>query len=134
MGHPVGKVGLLWIGEAFYATTTDFNDEAARLGISRRISSIPNGFEIGKTWVALAHRKAITRVCECAGQTERVGECAECNGEGVVHIPAIFRMFRSEAIEYVVKGTETDEELEAMEKRGTTPVRVVHADETPVII
>jgi hypothetical protein len=130
MGHPVGKVGLLWIGEQFYPTPADFSDEAARLGISRRISSIPKDFEVGKTWVALAHRKAIQRVCECGGKED----CADCGGDGVQSIPAIFRMFRPEAIEYVVKGTESDGELEAMEKRGITPVRVVHADETPVML
>jgi hypothetical protein len=130
MSNPVGKVGLLWIGEQFYPTPADFNDEAAAQGISRRISSVPNGFEVGKTWVALAHRKAVSRVCECEGKPE----CEKCGGDGVEHIPAIFRMFRPEAIEYVVKGDETDQELEAMDKRGITPVRVMRADETPVML
>ena len=32
-------------------------------------------------------------------------------------------MFKPSAVEYVVKGTETEEELQDLTKRGITPVR-----------
>lgn len=55
------RSGLLWVGEQFYPTPADFSMEAARLGVSRRISSIPRNFELGKTWVFFGHPKAIER-------------------------------------------------------------------------
>lgn len=106
------------------------------MGISRRIKSVPHGFEIGKTWVAVAHRKAIGPVvCDsCSGlklAAESDEECEECKGEGVVHKSAIFHLFRPEAIEYVTKGTESEEELDKLVERGITPVRVVVDEESP---
>jgi hypothetical protein len=55
---PDGRAGLMWIGEKFYSTES-FTQEAAELGISKRISAIPHGFKIGETWIFLAHKKAI---------------------------------------------------------------------------
>ena len=49
----------------------------------------------------------------------------------VEHTPGIFRVFRPERIEYVLKGTETEEEIAAIVKRGLTPVRVERIDPTP---
>ena len=95
------KFGLLWIGEKFYKTPLDFLSEARDLGISRRIKALPKGYEPGKTVVLLAHRKT------------EVG-------------PGIFAAFIPRAVEYVVKGNETPEQIEALEKRGITPVEVVH--------
>ena len=56
---PEGKHGLIWIGEAHYPTPADFLLEAKKLGLSRKIGALPKGFELGKTVVYLAHRKAI---------------------------------------------------------------------------
>jgi hypothetical protein len=56
---PEGRHGLIWIGEAHYPTPEDFLLEAKRLGLSRKIGALPKGFELGKTIVYLAHRKAI---------------------------------------------------------------------------
>src|SRR5208282_5175130 len=44
----LGKGGLLWIGQQFYPTIEAFEAEARKLGISRRISTVPRGFEVGK--------------------------------------------------------------------------------------
>lgn len=81
------------------------------LGVSRRIAAIPRDFKLGETWVWLAHRRAISK----ADGTETAG---------------VFRMFRPQRIEYVVNGTETEEELNRMEERGFTLVEVEHAGET----
>lgn len=55
---PPDRAGLLWIGEKFYKTPEAFAKEARAQGISRRLPAIPKGFEVGKTLVLLAHRKA----------------------------------------------------------------------------
>lgn len=92
------KAGLIWIGEQHYATPADFNREAQQMGVSRRINSIPNDFQIGKTWIFFAHRKAID------------------NGNGTPfddpdqppHKPGIFSAFRPSKIERIVKQSEYD--------------------------
>lgn len=104
LGGPIGRCGLLWIGEKFYKTPSDWTHEAFEQGVSRRLATVPHGFEIGKTWVLVAHKKCIQ------------------NSDGS-YTPGIFHAFRPTAIEYVVLGTETETELEALVKRGITPVR-----------
>lgn len=54
-------------------------------------------------------------------------ECPTCEGTG--GLPGIFHAFRPTAIEYVTRGDETAEEIEALDKRGTTPVKVELAEE-----
>lgn len=103
-GLKVRRCGLLWIGHGFYKTPLDFLDEVQRMGVSRRISAIPIGFEVGKTWVCVAHRKIE-------------------NPDGS-YTPGIFHAFKPTAIEYVVKDDDDDEKLERMEKRGVRLVRV----------
>ena len=57
--HLMGdKAGLIWIGEKFYSTES-FLQEAAEQGVSRRINTVPHDFELGKTWIFLAHKKGI---------------------------------------------------------------------------
>ena len=92
------------------------------MGISRRISTVPRGFEPSKTWVLLAHRKGIKVPRRAMEWTEEglVPSSTLVN----VPAPAIFSIFRPQAIEYVVKGAETKEELERLAKRGLTPVHV----------
>lgn len=99
--------GLLWIGGSFYENSEIFSLEAATQGISRRIAMVPRGFKVGETVVYLAHRKVPT-LQDTAG---------------------IFAAFIPSAIEYVVKGTESDEELESIEKRGISLVKVTHDPE-----
>jgi hypothetical protein len=108
--HPPEKMGLIWIGKQFYKTPQDWIKEGEEMGVSRRIKSIPKGFEVGKTWVAVAHIEAF----------------ASKNPDGSIkQSPAIFQVFRPTHIEYVVKGDETPEELEEIEKRGVTLVKVI---------
>ena len=97
----VGKSGLVWVGEKFYRTPAEFIDEAREQGISRRLPALPHGWKLG-TYVFLAHRFAI-------------------GGKG----RGIFALFRPTRVEYVVKGEETETELEALVKRDITPVRVI---------
>lgn len=132
-GEPVsriGRCGLIWIGEQHYPTSDEFMAEAAVMGVSRRINNVPRDFVVGETWVLLGHRKAITRACsECGDEPTADPECPVCGGSGYEHRPGIISAFLPRAIEYVCKGDETDEELEALVARGLTPVRVVNATE-----
>lgn len=135
-GSPVsriGRCGLIWIGEQFYPTPMSFMIEAERMGVSRRIGAVPRDFKIGETWVLLGHRKAIERVCpECGDAPITEDECPVCNGERYIHVPGVITAFKPSAIEYVTKGDETDEEIDALEKRGITPVKVVNEEQMGV--
>ena len=129
----LGRCGLIWIGEAFYPTADSFMDEANRMGVSRRITAVPRDFVVGETWVLLGHRKAIERVCPECGDDARDEECPVCSDTRKVHRPGIVTAFRPSAIEYVVKGDETDEEIETMERRGLTCVRVTNDEAQGVL-
>lgn len=121
LGIPGQKMGLLWVGEKFYKFPADFTREAIVKGISRRISQIPHDFEIGKTWIVLGHRRAIAQFFHF-GETTMLAQKSE---PSVTYKPGIFHAFRPSAIEYVVTGKETDEDLERLTRRGITPVEVV---------
>lgn len=109
------RSGLLWIGGSYYESPGDFNREAAAMGISRRLSAVPKGFQPGKTIVLLAHRKAGDVECpECVGTGFG---CEVCEGEGSIKGPAIFGAFIPTGLEYVVKGNEKAKVLQAMADR-----------------
>jgi hypothetical protein len=124
----LGRCGLIWIGEQHYKTPREFMVEAARMGVSRRITAVPREFVIGETWVLLGHRKAIEKACPDCGDGVADPECPVCEGEGFIFIPGVITAFKPSAVEYVVKGDETDEEVEALEKRGLTPVKVINEE------
>ena len=107
------KLGLMWVGGKYYKTPDHFSKEAAQMGISKRIAAVPKDLVVGHTWVLLAHRKAIEKI--------NVSE------QRVDKVPGIFQAFKPTAIEYIVKGTESEAELDSMEKRGITLVKVEHA-------
>lgn len=110
LSQPMGRVGLLWIGEQFYATPQEFQHEAERMGISRRLSAVPKDFVLGRTWIWLAHRKV-----EIGGEPQA----------------AVFRVFLPDRIEQVVTGDEPDEAIDALLKRGITPVVVKRPEQQP---
>lgn len=132
LSRPLGRAGLLWIGEKFYPTPLEWMEESLKMGVSRRISHVPKELELGKTWVLVAHRKAIKTGCpHCEGSWQftneagdKTGECGYCE-KGYDYTPAIFHAFLPTAIEYIVKGDETDEELTKLEKRGLSLVKVI---------
>ncbi|NIN00500.1 MAG: hypothetical protein GTO24_21180 [candidate division Zixibacteria bacterium] len=111
--HALGRAGLIWIGEKHYPTVGHFNRESDLMGISRRLSSIPNDFELGKTYVLLAHRRAIIE-----------GEVKIIEGGGIEFKPGIFAVFKPTHIEIVVKGDEPDDVIEGYLKRGLTPIMI----------
>lgn len=124
------KCGLIWIGEAFYKTPADWLREAREQGISRRLATVPNDFVVGETWVMVAHLKAIAEACK----EPDVRQCKICEGSCWHYTPAVFQIFKPTAIEYVVKGDETEEELERLVKRGITPVRIERVEDQPALV
>lgn len=130
--NPVERSGLIWIGERFYKTPEIWLREANKMGVSRKIKAVPRDFVLGETWVFVAHRKAIQETCSnCIaglrisddGRLSKKDKCPECE-KGIISQKAIFHAFKPTAIEYVIKGDETQEELEALVKRGLTPIKV----------
>jgi hypothetical protein len=126
----IGKAGLLWVGEKFYGTVGAFCREADELGISKRISAVPQGFKLSETWILLAHPKAaVCPVCQgdCFEAVEQK-TCEQCEGQG--EVAGVFRVFRPTAIEKIVTESQAQDQ-EAMEKlrlRGITPVVVPDDD------
>lgn len=106
MGGSVKRAGLLWIGTQFYRTPAEFALEAARMGVSRRIPAVPRDFKLGETWVLLAHRDH--------------PDADDPSGKS----PMIFHAFQPVRVEKVLRGNESDEEIDAIVKRGMTPVLV----------
>ena len=97
------------------------------MGVSRRIPAVPKDFVLGETWVLLGHRKAIMRACSagCGDEARPDPDCPICAGSGYEYRPGVITAFLPIAVEYVVKGDETEEELEALEARGLSLVQVV---------
>lgn len=108
------RFGLLWVGEKFYNTTAEFTREAMARGVSRRIAQVPRDLEIGTTWILFAHRKAV-KIWDDGGLTD---------GQDL-YTPGIFHAFKPSRIEYIIAGNETEEELNALEKRGFELIDVV---------
>jgi hypothetical protein len=120
------RAGLLWIGERFYPTVESFMAEAKTQGINRRITVVPREFKTGETWVLLAHPKAVAcNACGATGiepSTFPSVPCPACKGTG--RRPGIFHVFRPHAVEKLVTDATPAEELDALRKKGITPVVV----------
>jgi hypothetical protein len=122
-GRPqeMGRAGLLWIGESFYATPQDFIREGIELGFSRRIRTVPRGFQPGETYVLLAHPKAAT-------VEEPLNELFP-NETTTRQKPGIFYVWLPQRIEKILLESQRDsEEIEDLRKRGITPVFVPDSD------
>lgn len=113
--HRMGeRAGLIWVGGLYYPTAASFMEEAAEMGVSRRVQRPPRGFKVGEDWIVLGHAKAMSK------RTQH-----DLDDPVEVWVPGIITVFKPTAIEYIVKGDETDEEIEALEKRGISPVKVI---------
>jgi hypothetical protein len=139
------RAGILWIGGKFYKTPEDWAAESRKMGVSRRISQIPKDFVVGKTWVFVGHREAVTKGCEvCGGKGHTIVDenqpwigaavgkrvhCEECEGTGEIKKPGVFHAFKPDRIEKVVDEDITEKEVEKLRKRGITPVVVKRVDE-----
>jgi hypothetical protein len=112
----MGRAGLLWIGEKFYKTPAMFVKEGVEMGFSRRIKAVPQGFKVGETWVLLAHKNTIP-----------VSKGLEPGAPDFK--PGIFYVWLPQRVEKIMlESTRGTEEIEALEKRGITPVFVPDED------
>jgi hypothetical protein len=118
MGQPGKKIGLMWVGAKYYPSYLIFTREASAQGISKRIAQIPRGLIVGKTWVALAHPRAIV-------------EYDPKINPGVKYTfkPGIFSVFIPTAIEYIITGKESQEKLDDLEARGITLVDLIKVEQ-----
>jgi hypothetical protein len=141
---PAGKAmeaetaGLMWIGDRFY-TVTEFNEEANRLGISKRVPAIPQWLEIGKTWIFLAYGKVFSESCarcrgagkmlvvQTAAESAFLEECEYCEN-GRVHRPGVFRAFIPQRLVRIIPDTMPEAERATLRKQGLTLVEVPHDD------
>lgn len=115
MAKGLGRAGLLWVGTCYYPSPQRWTEEALAWGVSRRIPAVPNDFKLGETWVLVAHRQAITRF---DGQNSMVEQKVAWKQSA-----GIFHAFKPTAVEYVVTGGESEENLAKLAARGITPVR-----------
>jgi hypothetical protein len=91
---------LEWVGQGYYKEPKDFTQEAAQMGVSRRLKTgVPRNLVIGKTVIFLAHRNC-----------ETVTRVLKNDRSRVVHekSPAIFMAFVVNRLEHIV----TESELE----------------------
>lgn len=106
---------LMWVGRRFYSPAT-FSAESRELGISKRISEIPKGLVLGKTWVLLAHPDA------CYEPTSWSFNWLYGDGE-VVPAPGIFEAFVPRRVELILHERDaTAERVEREAKRGVSVV------------
>src|SRR5437879_4411603 len=123
---PPDRAGLLWIGEQFYKTPFQFQTEADRLGVCRRITAIPRGFKIGETWICLAHPKAIEIPLRI--------EMLPANRIWDESIPprwkaGIFKVWRPQRIEKILpESVRGSVEASELEQQGIVPVFVPDHD------
>lgn len=110
------RVGLLWIGTAFYPTPGDFLKEANAMGISRRITAVPRGFKVGEHWVFFAHPKVQKLVADGTGEES--------------WLPGVFRIFKPQRIEKIITETMSRDEalMTDLAEKGITPVIVPDGD------
>jgi hypothetical protein len=123
--------GMHWVSEKYYQGAAFFFQEARTLPIQIKIKRLHCGIEIGKSWIALAHRKAIVDYSKgCSGW---VGEDGQAETD-VQYKPGIFAMFRVDAIEYVMDTLALPPfpptpYLDDMIASGITLVNVIHDED-----
>jgi hypothetical protein len=110
--------------------------EGMDMSISKKIPWIPKELELGKTHIFLAHPKAcevrVPAVLQAAGAIadgEPSPQPPLMEAEKVEYRMGIFAAFTPRAIEKLIwKHQATDEEVEALAKRGITAVIIEDGD------
>lgn len=102
---PIASDLLMWVGYEGYPTIEEFVSEANRLGVSKRISRVPKGVEVGATRVFLAHDEGIKGDAVIFGffVIERVEVLVEKPGDSADHLKGV-------AVEVLVSDSIREEE------------------------
>jgi hypothetical protein len=125
----LGRAGLIWIGEKFYKTPQDFVREGVAMGFSRRIKAVPHGFEIGKTYIMLAHPKAVRVELPPSEALKKVSPGLTRVFQREEYKPGIFYFWLPQRIEKILTESQRgSDEVAALEKRGIVPVFVPDDD------
>ncbi|MBA7682144.1 hypothetical protein ES703_90490 [subsurface metagenome] len=127
---------IMLVGAGSYKNTEDFLDEAARMGISKRIPFIPKGLKLGETVIYLAHPKACeVKVAPVLQQAMGIVEESETKQPRLLETErnekklGIFCAFIPKKVEKLIWKSElTDEKREQLKKRGITPVPIPDGD------
>ncbi len=109
------RAGLIWIGERFYKSPSDFIKEGVELGFSRRIKAVPQKFKVGETPIFLAHKKAVPVPVQNTADYLI----------GTIEKPGIFYVWIPQFVEKIFK--ESDRESDVVKdavKGGIRPVFV----------
>lgn len=131
----------MWVGGRFY-TPESFTAEAVVLGPSKRVPwPLPKWFELGVTWVFLAHEEGTLEACPaCEGHGRpvlpqavgglalQVTQCETCGGTGSVMAPAVFHVFKPRRTVRIIPDTMPEEERERLRAQGLTLVAVPASD------
>ena len=138
---------LMRVSEKFYPTPEAFLEEGLNQGFSKRIAQIPRHFVLGKTVIYLAHinacvvkdtpelQKSFDEV-EPSKRKLKATRDPKLNprlieAEKVKRVMGIFTAFVPQRIEKIYWQNDLDkmseEEKEALKKRGITPVGVVES-------
>lgn len=123
--QPKDQAGLLWVGEKFYPCADAWAQEAAQMGVSKRIAAIPKGLVVGKTFVFVAHPTAIRE------KVERPPAGGELLGkQEIVERPGVFHVFVPKRIELVVTPSMKKEKWvkELVDNNGVVLVEVPEDD------
>lgn len=127
---------IMGVGEKYYKTPSDFQAEAHRLGVSKRIPFIPKELELGKTVIYLAHPKAcevkepaILQKAMALVSGDTNGQNRLMESEKVEYKLGIFSAFIPQRVEKLIWEREAaTEELDNLKKRGITPVVIKDGD------
>lgn len=122
--EPADRFGLMWVGAEHYPTVESWYEEARRLGVSKRMATIPKELVLGKSFILVAHPKAITETVK----VKEDGELVE--HEEVRFRPGVFHAFRVQKVELVVTPSmkKQDWVKELVEKKGVVLVEVPEDD------
>lgn len=114
--QPPGGISYLWgVGEKYY-TPQEFVTEARTMGVSKRIPHVPKNMVLGTTVMYLSHKKAIHAGTDDDGQD--------------IWKPGVFCAFIPQRVEKLVWESEaTEENLEALRKRGIAPIPIPDGDQ-----
>ncbi len=124
---PLTAVGVSWVGSKDY-TPDSFTLEVAEMGVSKRVSGIPAGLQLGRTWVFLAHPAAYRYpTCRRCGMGWAEYDRPECH-KGQPHAwqgPGFFHGFVVQRVECLAEDDRLQEDwVSDLKQKGVTIIPV----------